>query len=55
MAKRTCASCGKDKELEGGKVCERGHFVCKGCVYAGSNMLFLHKKTKCPLCGTVLR
>lgn len=31
MAKRKCASCGKEKEVSGGKVCEKDHFICSSC------------------------
>ena len=26
MSRRTCDTCGKDKPLEGGKTCTKGHF-----------------------------
>ena len=29
MTKRNCDHCGKQKPLEGGKVCSMGHFICK--------------------------
>jgi hypothetical protein len=35
MPKRLCVVCAKEKDLEGGKTCEKGHFVCKGCAYSG--------------------
>lgn len=54
MSKRSCASCGKEKELKGGRVCEKGHFVCRECVYKGSDFLFTHEKSKCPICKTKL-
>lgn len=28
MAKRICDACGKNKELEGGKTCEKGILFC---------------------------
>ncbi len=31
MSKRKCAKCGEDKEVEGGRICEKGHFICKKC------------------------
>jgi len=51
MPKRTCAKCGRDKEIRNGVTCENGHFVCSSCksgqgVLGGSVTL-----TKCPLCG----
>jgi len=27
MPKRTCDSCGKQKDVKGGKVCEKGRFM----------------------------
>lgn len=41
MAKRICSSCGKEKEVSGGKVCEKGHFICFSCASG---------KITCPLC-----
>lgn len=56
MPKRTCAECGREKELKGGKVCERkGHFICQTCVYKGSNVLFTYEKHKCPVCESRLK
>ena len=49
MPKRLCDSCGKEKDLSGGKVCSKGHFVCKEDYYR----IVLHGK--CPLCGEPLR
>jgi hypothetical protein len=54
MAKRVCSSCGKEKELEGGKICEKGHFICKQCVYKGSDLIFTYEKNKCPVCKSKL-
>ena len=51
MAQRNCAQCGRDKDLSRGKVCEKGHFICKDCVYKGSNFFFLEEKKKCPVCS----
>ena len=36
MPNRTCDSCGKSRDMSGAKVCENSHFVCKGCVWAGT-------------------
>ena len=55
MAKRTCACCGKEKYLEGGKTCEKGHFICKECVWSGSSTFISDEKSTCPLCKTRLR
>lgn len=45
MPKRICDVCGKNKDVEGGKTCEKGHFVCR----ADSG------RTKCPICKTKLK
>ncbi len=51
MAKRNCAKCGKDKDVDGGRVCENGHFICKQCVYTGGSGILGHSAiTSCPLC-----
>lgn len=55
MAKRSCANCGKDKDIEGGRICEKGHFICKTCVNKDSDFFFSRPKTKCPVCGTKLK
>jgi rubrerythrin len=52
MSERTCDSCGKKKDLAGGKTCDNGHFICKDCVYSG--VIFISEKTSCPLCGAPL-
>ena len=31
MPERVCDSCGKKKDVGGGKTCENGHFLCKAC------------------------
>jgi len=51
---RSCDSCGKEKELKGGKVCSNGHFICKDCVWKGSGLFGGARKT-CPLCEKPLR
>jgi hypothetical protein len=45
MAKRLCSVCGEEKDMAGGKICERGHFICRQCQRSLS---------KCPLDGTRL-
>jgi len=52
MPKRKCDSCGKEKDVKGGKTCERGHFICAGCTYGG---LFGGTRKTCPLCGKPLK
>jgi hypothetical protein len=51
MSERVCDSCGKKKDVAGGKTCESGHFICKGCVWSS----FWSAKTSCPLCQKPLR
>ena len=46
MSKRLCAKCGKEKNVSGGKICEKGHFVCSVC---GSG------RSTCPVCQKKLR
>jgi len=53
MAKRVCAVCGKDKNVEGGKTCENEHFVCKDSVYDG--VIFISQRAHCPLDKKPLR
>jgi len=51
MPKRTCSECGKEKDVQGGKTCEKGHFICKDCVYAGVGFMgFGSVLATCPLC-----
>jgi hypothetical protein len=49
-AKRMCAKCGRERDIQGGKVCEKGHFVCKECVKPSG--FFASELKKCPLCQT---
>lgn len=53
MPRRTCDSCGKDKDVSGGKTCKNGHFICRGCVYSG--VVFISEKQSCPICDKRLR
>jgi hypothetical protein len=53
MPKRICDVCGKEKDVSGGKTCEKGHFVCKGDIYTG--LVFISEKTLCPICRKSLR
>lgn len=57
MSKRTCDSCGKTRELRGGKVCEkRSHFLCSSCANPTGHLgLFTFPKSKCLVCGSRLR
>ncbi len=48
MPKRTCAACGKEKDVEGGKTCENGHFICKEDIWKNAGLLSGPLKT-CPL------
>jgi hypothetical protein len=49
MPKRNCAACGENKDVEGGKICETGHFVCKKCFWATSGV-FSSPSKQCPVC-----
>ncbi len=42
MSERSCANCGKKKDVYGGKICSKEHFICKSCAFGRST---------CPLCG----
>ena len=53
MPRRTCDGCGKDRDLSGGKTCEKGHFICKDCVYSG--LIVISEKAHCPICKKPLR
>ena len=53
MAKRSCAKCGKEKDVEGARICEKGHFICKSCVWETSGLLSGERKV-CPLDKTRL-
>ena len=53
MPKRTCDVCGKSKEVKGGQVCEKSHFVCSQCSNMGG--LLGGKRKQCPICKTKLR
>ena len=35
MAERICDVDDKKKNIEGGKACENGHFICKEHIYSG--------------------
>lgn len=45
MAKRLCSVCGENKDMSGGKICEKGHFICYSCQ---------KYKSKCPIDSTKL-
>lgn len=44
MTKRVCAGCGKEKEVSGGNVCEKGHFICSSCASGRSTCPLDQKK-----------
>ncbi len=52
MSKRICAKCGKEKDISGGKVCEKGHFICNSCVWDVG--FFSSERKFCPLCNKKL-
>jgi hypothetical protein len=54
MSKRTCDKCGKEKDVNGGKTCEKGHFICKSCVRETAG-IFSSERSSCPLCHKKLR
>ena len=52
--KRICDSCGKEKDIMGGKTCQEGHFICKTCVSLSVRVvdaLIFGSKPTCPLDG----
>jgi len=51
MPRRICDACGKEREVRGGKVCSKGHFICSSCIGGG----LFGGRTTCPLCGKLLR
>jgi hypothetical protein len=53
MVERVCAVCNRKKNVKGGKVCEKGHFVCREDVYFG--IVFVTERTVCPLDSKPLR
>ena len=53
MPKRSCAACGKEKDIEGGRICESGHFICKACVWETAGV-FSNERKICPVCKTRL-
>ncbi len=52
--KRTCDACGKEKEINDGKTCERGHFICSSCKWV-SGFISRDIRKKCPVCDKPLR
>ena len=56
MPRRICDANGKNVDVQGGKVCSNGHFICKDHVWAGTGGGFLGDGLKaCPICKTPLR
>ena len=51
--KRICDSCGKEKTLEYGQTCEKGHFICSNC--RGNTSIISTTRKYCPICKTKLR
>ena len=55
MPKRICDSCGKERDVKGGKTCEKGHFICKSCVWSAPAIVPPAERKACPLCKKLLR
>jgi len=55
VPKRTCDCCGKEKDVEGGRTCEAGHFVCKACVWENAGFFGPGPRKHCPLDKKKLR
>jgi hypothetical protein len=47
--------CGKTKDLQGGKTCDNGHFVCKHCVHKNDGMFGSNLLKSCPIDKTPLK
>lgn len=54
MPTRACAACGEKKEIEGGMICERGHFICRACSGKSKGIIFDHTLSRCPVCKSKL-
>lgn len=52
--KRVCDACGKEKEIEGGKTCENGHFICSSDKWM-EKVIGRDLRKKCPICDSPLR
>jgi hypothetical protein len=52
MPTRICAICGKNKDVEGGMICEKGHFICWACSGKGDGIIFDYTRTRCPIDNT---
>jgi len=55
MPKRICDVCGKERDVEGGRTCEKGHFVCKDCVWSAPALIGTTDRKYCPICNERLR
>jgi len=54
MSKRVCDVCGKEKDVEGAKTCEKGHFLCWSCSHS-HGLISTTSKKSCPICKKPLR
>ena len=52
FATKICDVCGKEKEVKGGRTCEKGHFICRSHVGVG---IFSDGIKQCPICGKPVR
>lgn len=54
MAQRRCDKCSQERDLSGGKVCDRSHFFCRHCFNNSAGLLF-GPWERCPYDQTKLR
>lgn len=54
MASRRCAPCGEDKDVQGGMICEKEHFICYSCATWRPSGIFNSREviSRCPLDDT---
>ena len=54
MSQRTRDNGGETKDLKGAKTCDRGHVVCKGCLWKNAEF-FSRLMRHCPICEKQLQ
>jgi hypothetical protein len=52
LATRVCAVCGETKDVEGGMMCEKGHFICWSCSGKGKGIFLDYTISRCPIDNT---